>query len=138
MNKKVKSVALLAVLSLAATGCQKESFDTINNCQIQQFTNTYDVLFSINGVLFHRTIYGEQQWFEFIDWMLSLTEDGYKVMFRDNNTFNSTQSSKERVTYETNDKEDANKWCNKMHNDGYEVTMYFDERTGKYVCIAEK
>ena len=137
MKKKIIPIALLAVLSLAATGCQKETIEK-PNVQIQQSISVRNITYTIDGVTFHQTIRGEQNWLAFIDWMSSLAKEGHTVTFRDDNTYNASQSSKERVVYKTSDKDDANKWCNNMIAQGYEVYMYFDEATGKYICIAIK
>ena len=137
MKKKIIPIALLAVLSLAATSCQKETIEK-PSVQIQQSISVRNITYTIDGATFHQSIRGEQNWLAFIDWMSSLAKEGHTVTFRDDNTYNASQSSKERVEYTTNDKDDANKWCNNMIAQGYEVQMYFDERTGKYVCIAEK
>ena len=137
MKKKIIPIALLAVLSLAATGCQKETIEKPNE-QIQQSTSVRNITYTIDGATFHQTIRGEQNWLAFIDWMSSLAKEGHTVTFRDDNIYNASQSSKERVVYKTSDKNDANKWCNNMTDQGYEVQMYFDEATGKYICIAIK
>ena len=137
MKKKIIPIALLAVLSLAATSCQKETIEKPNE-QIQQSTSVRNITYTIDGVTFHQTIRGEQNWLAFIDWMSSLAKEGHTVIFRNDNTYNACQSSKERVEYTTSDKDDANKWCNNMIAQGYEVQMYFDDTTGKYICIAIK
>ncbi len=137
MKKRIIPIALLAVLSLAAASCQKETIEK-PNVQIQQSTSVHNITYTIDGATFHRTIRGEQNWLAFIDWMSSLAKEGYTVTFRDDNTYNTSQSSKERVEYTTNDKDDAIKWCNNMIVQGYEVSMQYDEETGKYTCIAIK
>ena len=137
MKKKIIPIALLAVLSLAATSCQKETIEK-PSVQIQQSISVRNITYTIDGATFHQSIRGEQNWLAFIDWMSSLAKEGHTVIFRNDNTYNASQSSKERVEYTTSDKDDANKWCNNMIAQGYEVHMYFDEATGKYICIAIK
>ena len=46
--------------------------------------------------------------------------------------------AKETVTFTTGNKNEAIDWTNTMLGLGYEVTMYYDEETGLYVCIAYK
>ncbi|MBQ6096472.1 MAG: hypothetical protein IJK99_01880 [Bacteroidales bacterium] len=137
MKKKIIPIALLAVLSLAATSCQKETIEK-PSVQIQQSISVRNITYTIDGATFHQSIRGEQNWLAFIDWMSSLAKEGHTVIFRNDNTYNASQSSKERVEYTTSDKDDANKWCNNMIAQGYEVQMYFDDTTGKYICIAIK
>ena len=54
MNRKIRTVALFAVLSLAATSCQKEEMLPFGNTE--QTAETIQVVYSINGDVFQVTI----------------------------------------------------------------------------------
>lgn len=41
-------------------------------------------------------------------------------------------------THSTSDKDDAYQWAEKKMNEGYTVTVVFDEETGIYTCYAFK
>lgn len=55
MNRKIRTVALFAVLSLAAASCQKEN-DVYPMVGPEQTTETIQVTYSINGEVYHATI----------------------------------------------------------------------------------
>lgn len=134
-----KHVALLAVLSIAAAGCQKENIvETQTAMQIQQNVIVRDVTYTIDGVTFYATIRGEQNWHDFIGRLLAIAKEGHKVSFRNNNACSNNPSTKETIHFDTTDPDDANKWCNMMSHYGYTVSMVYDERTGTYHCTATK
>lgn len=135
MNINFKKVALFTVLSMMAVGCQKETI-VEPNTGMQQTMSIRIVTYTIDGISQRVTICGEQNWREFIDTLLALAEQGHSVSFK-NETANSSQGlAKNVITFETYDKKEANEWCDHMSDEGYTVYMYFDERTGKYTCIA--
>ena len=69
--------------------------------------------------------------------MIALAKEGHSVWFsRTNNAHSSL--SKEQVTYVTNNLDDAKKWAKKMLDDGYQVSISFNQQTGEYTCIAVK
>ncbi len=134
MKQRIKTVALLAALTLAATACQKENdmlpFGT------EQTTETINVVYSINGEVFHATL-SESEWDAFVERMLALAREGYEVSFSKNGNSLSSQS-KEKVTFTTTNEEEANAWSNDMVNQGYVVTITYDKGTGIYTCVAYK
>ena len=136
MNKKVRTVALLAVLSLAAAGCQKETI-VEPTTQVQQNVSIRKIAYSIDGVTLHRTIYGEPDWDAFLEWIADMAKKGHSVSLKNDNV--STDNSlytKDVVTFETNNEREAIEWCKHMVDLNYEVTMVYDEKTGKYTCTA--
>jgi len=70
--------------------------------------------------------------------MLALAEEGHTVSFRNEETALRGDSSKDVVTYTTTSHDDAYKWADKMSNEGYTVTIRFDNETGIYTCNAIK
>ena len=135
MKQNVKTVALLAVLSMAAVSCQKEN-DVLPLGGSEQTTGTIQVLYSINGEVFQAAL-SESEWNAFVERMLALAREGYEVSFSKNRS-SLTSQSKEKVTYVTKNKEEAVAWSNAMINQGYVVTITYDQTTGEYTCTAIK
>ena len=135
MMINLKPIALLAVLSIAAVGCQKEPI-VEPAMQLQQNAVIRNITYNIDGVTFYTTIRGEQNWQEFLDSMFAYAKDGHKVSIRNNSVYSNAPKSRDVVTYTTTSQSDAQKWCNNMLNAGYEVTMTYDPRTGLYTCTA--
>lgn len=137
MTRYFKSLALLAVLSIAAVGCQKENIvESQTAMQITQNVGVRNITYTIDGVIFYTTIRGEQHWQVFLDSMFALVKEGHRVSIKNSDISSNGSQAKQTVTYTTSSQSDAIDWCNKMIGAGYEVSSYYDERTGKYVCIA--
>ena len=135
MKKSIKTVALLAVLSVAAVGCQKETI-VVPQTGVESSGTVYTVRYAINGVTHTETLRGEQAWADFLQRMLALAEEGYRVtMSRCTNTAQYSDS-KEVVTFTTTDKKRAYEWLNEMMEAGYTVTFSYNQQTGEYTCIA--
>ena len=134
MKKNYKKIALLAVLSLAATSCQKE--DVLPLVGTEQTSESILVMYSINGEVFQTSI-SESEWDAFVERMIALAREGYEVTFSRNRS-SLTSQSKEKVTFITTDEKEAQQWSHDMANQGYTVTISFDQGTGKYNCIAIK
>ncbi len=136
MKIKFKNVALFTVLSLMAVGCQKETIVEPVDAQIQQATEIRHVTYTIDGVTMYTTIRGEQNWRDFIDWITRLAEEGHSVSFRNENTYSNSQHSKDTVVFTTKDRDKAIAWSIEMTEQGYEVSVTYNETTGIYTCTA--
>ena len=135
MKRTIKAVALLAVLSVAAVGCQKETV-VVSQTGAEESGTVYTVRYSVNGVSHTETLIGEQAWADFLQRMLALAEEGHRVtMSRSANTAQYSES-KEVVTFTTKDKKKALAWVNEMLEAGYTVTFSFNPQTGEYTCVA--
>ncbi len=135
MNRKIRTVALFAVLSLAAASCQKDN-DIYPIAAPEQTTETIQVTYSINGEVYQATI-NESEWNAFIERMLALAREGYEVSFSRNGNSLASQS-KEKLTFVTTDSDEAEAWVKDKIKKGYAVTVTFDQNTGEYTCIAIK
>lgn len=138
MNKTVKKMALLVVLSVAAVGCQKETITVEPRTGVETSDTVYTVRYSVNGVTHTETIIGEQAWADFLQRMLALAEEGYRVTMSKSANTALYSESKEEVTYTTKDKKAAQLWITQKLEEGYEVTMDYNQQTGEYTCIAVK
>ena len=103
---------------------------------VEEQNAVYKVRYSIDGVTYQLTLVGEEAWRAFLNRMLALAEEGHIVSFRNENASSQIAPSKETITYTTSNHDDAYEWAAKMGNLGYNVTIIYDERTGKYICIA--
>ena len=134
-----QTLALLAVLCLAATGCQKE---TIEDNQIQNIIendNTACVMvYSVDGVGGRATLRNQTERSAFINKMVALAEEGHKVTFREDGRTINALANKETVTYSSKKKEEVVNWAAEMTALGYTVTVTYNEDTGYYTGTAVK
>ena len=68
--------------------------------------------------------------------MFALAENGYTVQFWGNDRRQSCDAAKEVITFSTYSQEEAKKWAAQKREEGYAVTIQFDQQSGKYTCIA--
>lgn len=134
MKKIIKSVALIAVLSLAATGCQKENYNE-NGIPTEDVVAVHTVTYSIDGEMRHASFQTEQQWHDFLRWMFALAEEGHRVTFRNGGCFQNA-STKKVITFETHSQEEAYSWAEAREKEGFEVSVTYDPHTGIYTCVA--
>lgn len=137
MKNKTIYVAMLTTLGLMATGCQKEMVENLPN-QTSVSISAYTVEYSINGETFRTVLQSEEEYDALLLRLVALAREGYTVQVRNGNTIRQGNASKEVVTYTTSDSDDAKRWTKKMMNEGYEVTVTYDDETGIYTCIAIK
>ncbi len=137
MNVKRRMAVLCVLLGITAVGCQKDNVFENNNVVTQNCT-VRTVIYSINGEERQITLVGEYTWAEFLNHMIALSEEGYRVSFRMSNRTSNVSIAKETVTYDTKNHDEAYEWCGKMFDLGYEVSIRYDEDTGVYHCVAVK
>ena len=119
MRKTIKTMALMAVLSVAAVGCQKETITVEPQTGIETDGTVYTVRYSVNGVTHTETLVGEQAWAEFLQRMLALAEEGYRVMVTRNAETAQYGMANEVVTFKTKNKAEAYAWLDDMTEQGY-------------------
>ena len=136
MNKSIKKMALLLVLSVAAVGCQKETITVEPQTGVEASGTVYTVRYAINGVTHTETLIGEQAWADFLQRMLALAEEGYRVTISRNVSLEQYPISKEVETFKTKKKAEAYAWAEQKVNEGYLVTIEFNTQTGEYICTA--
>jgi len=133
MKKNVKTiVALLA--ALMAAGCQKElpvvAESSVANSDIIASYSAGAMNGSVN-------LPDEQAWDDFLDKMFALAREGFQVTIS-TNPFSHTNQTKDVVTFTTTDEAEAKHWTKQMANEGYEVNISYDNKTGIYTCTAVK
>ncbi len=137
MRKTFTTIALFAVLGTLAVSCQKENIIDETNIVAENGT-VYTVSYAVDGVTHQLTLVGDEAWQAFLNRMLALAEEGHEVTFRNEEAASRVVSTKEVVTYTTDNGEDALNWAEKMVDDGYTVTITFDKEKKTYTCYAIK
>lgn len=137
MKKTTTTLALLAVLSLANTSCQKENME--NSATRETTEQAYaenSIVYSIDGQTYTASFRTPEEKEAFFLQLMAIARQGHVVNIR--STQRTQSLAKEKVTYQTENPEDAAKWCMKMEHLGYVVSITFDENTGVYTCVAIK
>lgn len=137
MKQVIRVVALIAVLSTLSTGCQKEAYVEPTKA-VSNEKETRNVFYSIDGIQGSMILNNDEEWRIFLNRMLAMSEEGHSVRFKLNGAASCTVLSKEVVTYTTSDHDAAFAWADKMAQDGYTVTIDYDDDKGVYNCIAIK
>lgn len=129
---KLKSIVLLAVLGLAVASCTKENVTD----DTYVVATASSVTYFIDGQQYYANPQTDEEWSAFLDRMLALAKEGYTVRFERTGVGQQTNVAKEKVTYITDNEKDAKLWAAQMVLHGYQVTITFDQTTGKYTCVA--
>lgn len=138
MRKTTKTVALFALLSMLATGCQKETVETIRPDAPKTESNTaYSMYYTINGVTYTVSLHNNTERAAFFNLVFGLAEQGYVVSVFDD-SYVSGATARDVVTFSTTDKEKAVAWADNMTAHGYKVTISYDSTNGIYNCVAIK
>ncbi len=136
MRKQLVSVALLAVLATMTASCQKEKLDEPQQSVTTENSTVRSVCYSVDGVRHHVVLQNDDEWMLFMDSLIGLTTKGHRVTVFDEETSSNSLAAKETVTYVTKDREAATKWAAKKVEEGYDVTVTFNEDTGEFTCVA--
>lgn len=126
---------LLVAFSIPMASCQKDDKTELFNLS-QQESRVEVVTYSVNGVIHHAVIAGEQSMKELFDYLLALARNGETVCVFSGNQPIQASNAKDTVIYTTTDENDANRWAREMRNQGYQVEIKFDGKTGIYTCTA--
>ena len=136
MKHIIRTAAFLAVLSVAAAGCQKEPMTGVETASCEAATMK-TVTYTVDGEAYRIVVANDEEWHSFLDMMFALAEEGHNVSFRQGNA-QERGTAKEVVTFTTTDQGEAYHWADQMSNQGYEVSITYDKKTGVYTCIAVK
>jgi hypothetical protein len=129
MKTTLKIIALCIAFSLATVGCSKE--DTLP-------TQSNSVIYLYDGQQHTALIQSDEDWTLLLDHLFALAEEGYTVQFFNPNARPVANAPKSREVFTTKKKNEAIDWCEQKKSEGYKVTIYYDEDTGIYTCIATK
>lgn len=137
MKKPIATIAFFAALGTLTVSCQKENFLEPNSI-VAEKDIVYTVSYTIDGVNYQITLVGEDVWYDFLNRMFVLAEEGHKVSFCNEESFFSVALTKDTVTYSTINRDDAYKWADKKASEGYVVSIEYDRETGIYTCTATR
>jgi len=139
MNRKVITIALLAVLGTMATGCQKENFaDVTSESAISEASTVYTVQYAVDGVLHIATLQSKEEVNALLMQLMALAREGYNVEVFDNNYSPSASPTKEVVTYTTSSDTAATEWTATKMSEGYTVQITYNQSDNTYTCRAFK
>ena len=124
-------MAVLVLLGLATAGCTKENVVEDNVVAIVTQSTSY----TVDGILYYANPRNDEEWSEFLDRMIALAEEGHSVQFW-RNDIQRGDATKEVVTYTTTSAELAKKWAAEKKEEGYAVSISYNQQTGVYTCVA--
>lgn len=126
-------MVMAAVIAVLAASCQKENaiVDTPTASTYPAGTVNYIV----GKVSNSRTVESAEQWNALVDECFDGADEGHLVTIAHGVT---TNPSKERLTYTTESRETAMAWVKAKYEEGYDVTLWYDEEQGRYICVASK
>ena len=137
MKSIIIPATLLAMLSLTTVSCQKEVLTEPTSSTVEN-SAMRTIRYTVNGTAYRQVIYSDEDLDALMFTLFALAREGYTVrMMDENQTFNEN-STKETVTYTTQDKDKAIKWAKEKYNEGYNVTISFNQETGEYTCVATR
>ena len=130
-------MALFAMISLTTVSCQKEN---LVETAIQSVENSAarTIRYTVNGTAYRQVIHSDEDLDALMLTLFALAREGYTVRVIDENTNLCETCAKEKVTYTTKNKNDAIAWSLEKINEGYDVTISFNQETGEYTCVATR
>ena len=137
MKKLFLTVTFLAMLSLTTVSCQKENPAEPVNPSIEN-SATRTIRYTVNGTVYRQVIRSDEDLDALMHTLFALAREGYTVRVMDENTNLCETCAKEKVTFTTTNKTDAYNWAKEKIDEGYEVTISFNQQTGEYTCVAIK
>lgn len=140
MNKKIITVALMALLSILSVGCSKqEGFSLIvdgngNEYRVRQNLMVYYTIDGRRGELVE--IMNDAELYRFMDKMVGESYRGHVV-----NVIPGKQQkgeTKDKTTHTTTSRGEAVSWSTKKIREGYSVEIRYNRDTKTYTCTAVK
>ncbi len=124
-------MAVLVLLGLAAAGCTKENVAEDNVV----VAVTQSASYTVDGIQYYANPQNDDEWSDFLDRMIALAEEGRSIQFW-RNDIRRGDATKEVVTYTTTNVDLAKKWAKQKQDEGYAVSISYNQQTGVYTCIA--
>lgn len=133
----LKFIALALLLGGLLPACQKEEMVEQNYHAVEN-NEAATITYIIDNESFAVEIRNDREREELFSYLLSMAKEGHKVSCYDESKREQNYGTKEKVTYETANEAEANKWMYEMVSKGYDVTVEFDKKTGMYICTATR
>ena len=137
MKKILIPVTFLAMISLTTVSCQKEVLTEPTPTTVEN-SATHTIRYTVNGIVYRQVIHSDEDLDALMLTLFALAREGYTVRVMDESITFCETYAKEKVTYTTKNKKDAYDWVMEKINEGYDVTISFNEQTGEYTCVAVK
>ena len=125
----------IAAMSMPMASCQKDNESELFNQSLPETTANV-VTYSVNGMVYRVVVNDEKSMKELYDFLLALARSGETVRIFSGNQPQKESMAKDVVVYNTNNENDANRWAREMRDQGYDVEIKFDDKTGIYTCTA--
>ncbi len=135
MKKVFASVAILAVLCTMSVSCQKERLDEPQKVAMED-ESVRIINYVVDDVESSVVFYNDTAWMLFLDDLFDLSRQGHSVTVYDVGAFQNNMVTDETLTYVTTIKNLAVLWTSKKIEEGYRVTVFYNNTTGEYTCIA--
>ena len=135
MKRTMITATLLAILSATAVSCQKEAEPVPSSVCSQ---SEHNVRYTIDNRIYHASLQTSEEWHTFLSDMLALTRQGHRISVQRTSTSSQILPTKDVVTFETTNMDEALEWANMMIEQGYEVFLEYDEESGLYSLTAKK
>mgnify|MGYP007069847463 CR=1 FL=1 len=137
MKKIIRTVAIIAVIGMVTSSCQKEPMSNLQATTIYE-SDTINVSYTVDGMTHQASFTNNDEWQAFLDLLFTWAEEGRNVSFYSAESYSSfVKQDRKIVTYTTESKEDAKRWAGAMEKEGYVVYIDYDTTTGIYTCTAE-
>ena len=133
MKRNIISVALLAVLSAMAVSCQKENIIE-PQIAIEEVSTVRIVSYTIDDITYKITLHGDEEWDNFIESMMTLSEEGHRVSILNESVSVKPIATKDTQVFTTKDSNKAKAWAKEKGDEGYIVEISCNN--GLYVCVA--
>lgn len=134
---KIKFIALALLLGGLLPACQKEEMVEQNYHAVEN-NQTATITYTIDNKSFAVEIRNDREREELFSYLLLMAKEGHKVSCYDESKREQTYGAKEKVTFTTTSETEAKEWMKKMIKDGYIVIISKDEKTGMFICTAER
>lgn len=130
MKRKIRTCAMMAILSLSMAGCQKDNlmFDKTD------VNSNIPMRYSVSGTVYTTFLSDESELDSFIDRVFAIVNDGYTVTIIGNGQ--RSIKEKKEITFTTTIESEAKAWAASMTLLGYSVQVNYNKSTGGYTCIA--
>jgi len=142
MNKKIITVALMALLSILSVGCSKQEGFSLsvdgngNEYRVRQNLMVYYTIDGRRGELVE--IMNDAELYRFMDKMVGEAYRGHVVNVTPGKQIKVKGGTKEKASHTTTNRGDAVSWSTKKMREGYSVEIRYNRDTKTYTCTAVK
>ena len=136
----VKAVLLSVAVSGTMVSCQKDEMVLPSQEMSQKnlaHVNT-TLRYWIDGVEYCQTFASSAERMNFISYLVGLTRGERTIVIKGTDNPDYAPEEKDKQTFTTSDEKEMDAWVKLMDGKGYDVTVFFDKKTGLYTGTATK